>query len=68
MPKIRFYLPAPYKLDGSFIELTASIGRAAYRKDGKDCTELIKKADYVMYLANTYGEFQKRSFEPPEQN
>jgi len=66
--KIRSNLAAPYELDGSFIEITVSIGSAVYRNDGQDCSELIKQADNAMYLAKSHGKFQKRSFEQAMQN
>ena len=54
--KIRTRLAAPYLLDDRVIVLTASIGIAMYRADGRDGSELIREADSAMYLAKARGD------------
>ena len=54
--KIRTRLAAPYVLDDRVIVLTASIGIAIYRADGRDVSELIREADSAMYLAKARGD------------
>lgn len=51
--KICDQLSMPYLVDGSVIEVTASIGTNVYPADGRDCCELIKHADIAMYLVKT---------------
>ena len=53
--KIRTRLAAPYLLDDRVIVLTASIGIAMYRADGRNGSELIREADSAMYLAKANG-------------
>ena len=54
--KIRTRLVAPFVLDDRVIVLTASIGIAIYRADGRDGSELIREADSAMYLAKARGD------------
>lgn len=51
--KIYDQLAMPYLVDGAVIEVSASIGTAVYRADGRDFSELIKHADRAMYLDKT---------------
>lgn len=59
--KIRARLFAPYMLDHRVISLTASIGIAVYRSDGRDGSELIREADSAMYLAKARRNSPARS-------
>lgn len=59
--KIRARLFAPYMLDDRVIVLTASIGIAVYRSDGRDGSELIREADSAMYLAKARRDSVARS-------
>ena len=54
--KIRKCLAFPYVFDDQAFVLTASIGIAIYRADGRDVSELIKEADSAMYLAKACGD------------
>jgi diguanylate cyclase (GGDEF)-like protein len=47
--KIAARLAMPYMIGGRPVTMTASSGLALYPFDGKDCTELLKVADYAMY-------------------
>ena len=49
--KILTCLAFPYVFDDQALVLTASIGIAIYRADGRDLHELIREADSAMYLA-----------------
>lgn len=51
--KIYDQLAMPYLVDGTVIEVSASIGTAVYRSDGRNFSELIKHADIAMYLNKT---------------
>ncbi|MEQ1776997.1 MAG: GGDEF domain-containing protein, partial [Nitrosomonas sp.] len=51
--KICDQLSMPYLVDGTVIEVTASIGTTVYPADGRNCCELIKHADIAMYLVKT---------------
>jgi diguanylate cyclase (GGDEF)-like protein len=53
--KIRTCLAFPYVFDDQALVLTASIGIAIYRADGRDLHELIREADSAMYLAKACG-------------
>ncbi len=54
--KIRTRLAAPHVLDDRAVVLTASIGIAMYRADGRDGSQLIREADSAMYLAKARGD------------
>jgi len=45
----------PFLLDGSYHQITASIGIALYPEDGKDSETLMKAADLAMYFAKDKG-------------
>jgi len=47
--KIAARLATPYIVGRKSVRMTASSGLALYPFDGKDCTELLKVADYAMY-------------------
>jgi diguanylate cyclase (GGDEF)-like protein len=47
--KIAARLAMPYIVGRKPLRMTASSGLALYPFDGKDCTELLKVADYAMY-------------------
>lgn len=49
--KIRARLSAPYRLDGSAVRVSASIGAALFKSGGADHGELIGEADAAMYRA-----------------
>lgn len=51
MEKIRSRLSLAYVLDGHVIEITASIGISVYKADGQNYNNLIKQADFAMYVA-----------------
>lgn len=51
--KICDQLSMPYLVDGTVIEVSASIGTAIYPAGGRNCCELIKHADIAMYLVKT---------------
>lgn len=51
--KICDQLSMPYLVNGTVIEVTASIGTTVYPADGRNCCELIKHADIAMYLVKT---------------
>ena len=53
--KIHTRLCAPFVFDDRAIVLTASIGIALYRADGRNGSELIREADNAMYLAKANG-------------
>ena len=59
--KIHTRLCAPFVFDGRAIVLTASIGIALYRTDGRNGSELIREADNAMYLAKANGGSLTRS-------
>jgi len=59
--KIGTRLVAPYVLDDRVIVVTASIGIAIYRADGRDGSELIREADTAMYLAKARCDSPARS-------
>ena len=62
--KIHTCLCAPFVFDDRATVLTASIGIALYRTDGRNSSELIKEADNAMYLAKANGGSPARSHEP----
>lgn len=51
--KICDQLSMPYLVDGTVIEVSASIGTAIYPAGGRNYCELIKHADIAMYLVKT---------------
>ena len=62
--KIHTRLCAPFVFDDRAIVLTASIGIALYRTDGRNGSELIREADNAMYLAKANGGSPTRSHWP----
>ena len=62
--KIHTRLCAPFVFNDRAIVLTASIGIALYRTDGRNGSELITEADNAMYLAKANGGSLTRSHQP----
>ena len=60
--KIIDSLTKPFKIDGDFIYITASIGISLYPEDGDDTAELIKKADTAMYAAKDLAQNSYRLY------
>ncbi|HET7717153.1 MAG TPA: EAL domain-containing protein [Bauldia sp.] len=60
-------LAAPYELDGSFFETTASIGVTLFAGNDQDADALLKQADLAMYEAKESGGGAIRFFEPEMQ-
>lgn len=54
----------PLALDGSVLEVGASIGVAFFPDDGRDSDTLMKNADTAMYMAKAEGGGRVRFFEP----
>ena len=53
--KIIKCIAKPFQIESHIINITASIGIARYEEDIKNADELIKRADYAMYLAKKAG-------------
>jgi diguanylate cyclase (GGDEF)-like protein/PAS domain S-box-containing protein len=53
--KIRRSLELPFELDGTIVQITASIGIAHYPDDGQDKQSLLHHADNAMYAAKRQG-------------
>ena len=53
--KIRRSLELPFELDGTIVQVTASIGIAHYPDDGHDKQSLLHHADNAMYAAKRQG-------------
>jgi len=49
------FLAPPVELDGTAIDVGASIGVARAPQHGSTCDELVKRADVAMYVAKTAG-------------
>jgi diguanylate cyclase (GGDEF)-like protein len=47
--KIRAHLALPYVIQGSAIQMTASIGVAVYPIDGREHSELLQRSDFAMF-------------------
>ncbi|MCK4977251.1 MAG: PAS domain S-box protein, partial [Anaerolineales bacterium] len=60
--KIIDSLTKPFKIDGEFVYITASIGISLYPEDGNDTAELIKKADTAMYAAKDLAQNSYRLY------
>ena len=52
--KIQAHLATPYVIDGTTIEVTASVGMAVYPMDGSEFGNLIEHADAAMYCNKAY--------------
>jgi len=63
--KIRTALSAAYVVDGTRITGPASIGTAVYPVDGRNCRDLIARADVAMYGAKADRKFSAGSRVPP---
>ncbi|WP_186445967.1 bifunctional diguanylate cyclase/phosphodiesterase [Paenibacillus cremeus] len=64
-------LSRPYEIDGTFLDITPSVGISMYPKDSNFAEMLIKQADAALYAAkekgrNTYEFFSKRLEEKNE--
>lgn len=53
--KIMAHLAAPHMVDGTTIQVTASIGMAVYPMDGSEFGDLIRQADAGMYCNKACG-------------
>lgn len=51
--KILNIISQPYRVDGHFLYVTASLGISLYPKDGTTCDELFQNADIAMYVAKS---------------
>lgn len=54
----------PFALDGSSIDLRASVGVAGFPEHATDAEELVKSADIALYSAKGSGRATVRTFEP----
>ncbi len=57
-------LRKPFDIEGSHIEITASIGYSLFSKDGNSPESLIKAADIAMYYAKTHGRDRCKRYLP----
>lgn len=57
-------LRPPYQVDGHTLFVTASIGISIYPEDGRDLSELLRKADAAMYEAKRHGKNQTFLYTP----
>ena len=57
-------LARPFAIEGTALNVAASIGIAIYPADGRDFTELLKNADAAMYHAKESGRGTFRFFSP----
>ena len=62
--KVISTLAAPFILNGSGLDLTASVGVALYPDHGRSAEELIKNADVAMYRAKHLGRNNHQLFSP----
>jgi diguanylate cyclase (GGDEF)-like protein len=63
--KIRAHLAAPYRVERTTIEMTASVGMAMFPIDGSDFGDLIQHADAGMYCNKARGPASIRVFDTP---
>jgi len=54
----------PFDVDGNQVQIGTSIGIACMPEDGRDPTELLKKADLALYAAKAAGRNDYRLFQP----
>jgi diguanylate cyclase (GGDEF)-like protein/PAS domain S-box-containing protein len=54
----------PLDVDGTVLEVGASVGVALYPADGRDADALMRNADTAMYMAKAEGGGKVRFFEP----
>ncbi len=57
-------LARPFTIEGTALNVAASIGISVYPADGRDFTELLKNADAAMYHAKESGRGTFRFFSP----
>ncbi len=62
--KIRAHLATPYVVDGTPIQVMASIGMAVCPIDGSEFGDLIQQADAAMYCNKAHGPAPLRVFAP----
>jgi diguanylate cyclase len=53
--RIQAHLATPYVVDGTTIQVTASIGMAVYPIDGSEFGDLIQQSDVAMYYNKAHG-------------
>jgi diguanylate cyclase (GGDEF)-like protein len=63
--KIRAHLAAPYRVEGTTVEVTASVGMAIFPIDGSDFGDLIHHADAGMYCNKARSPAPARVFDTP---
>jgi len=57
-------LQKPFEIEGSYIEITASLGYSIFPTDETSHESLIKAADIAMYYAKTHGRDQCKRYSP----
>jgi diguanylate cyclase (GGDEF)-like protein len=66
--KLRAHLAKPYVVEEHSIAVTASIGVAVYPSDGSSQNDLLRRADFAMYLAKAHNNSPMRSLQPAARN